>query len=29
VANPWNPDPKVTVRWGEQKWEEMQYSGIT
>ena len=29
VANPWNPDPKVTVRWGEQTWEEMQYSGIT
>ncbi len=29
TANPWNPDPKVTVRWGEQTWEEMQYSGIT
>ncbi len=29
VGNPWNPDPKVTVRWGEQTWEEMQYSGIT
>jgi hypothetical protein len=29
VANPWNPDPKATVRWGEQTWEEMQYSGIT
>jgi Copper type II ascorbate-dependent monooxygenase, C-terminal domain len=29
VSNPWNPDPKVTVRWGEQTWEEMQYSGIT
>ncbi len=29
AANPWNPDPKATVRWGEQTWEEMQYSGIT
>jgi copper type II ascorbate-dependent monooxygenase-like protein len=29
AANPWNPDPKVMVRWGEQTWEEMQYSGIT
>ena len=28
-ANKWNPDPKVTVRWGPQTWEEMQYSGIT
>jgi mono/diheme cytochrome c family protein len=24
-----NPDPSVEVRWGEQTWEEMQYSGIT
>ncbi len=24
-----NPDPKVEVRWGEQTWQEMQYSGIT
>jgi mono/diheme cytochrome c family protein len=24
-----NPDPKVEVRWGEQTWEEMHYSGIT
>ena len=24
-----NPDPKVEVRWGDQTWEEMQYSGIT
>lgn len=23
--NPWNPDPKATVRWGEQSWEEMVY----
>jgi mono/diheme cytochrome c family protein len=29
VANPSNPDSKATVRWGEQTWEEMQYSGIT
>ncbi|MFY9574526.1 MAG: thiol-disulfide isomerase, partial [Blastocatellia bacterium] len=29
TANKWNPDPKVSVRWGPQTWEEMQYSGIT
>ena len=29
LANKWNPDPKVAVRWGPQTWEEMQYSGIT
>jgi hypothetical protein len=29
AANRANPDPKVEVRWGEQTWEEMQYSGIT
>ena len=29
VNNKWNPDPKIDVRWGEQTWEEMQYSGIT
>lgn len=29
VNNPWNPDPTVEVRWGEQTWQEMQYSGIT
>ena len=23
--NPWNPDPKAEVRWGEQSWEEMVY----
>ena len=22
-------DPKATVRWGNQTWEEMQYTGIT
>ncbi|HUF48736.1 MAG TPA: hypothetical protein VMM93_13045, partial [Vicinamibacterales bacterium] len=27
--NPANPDPSVTVRWGDQTWEEMQYTGIT
>jgi hypothetical protein len=21
--NPWNPDPKVEVRWGDQNWDEM------
>jgi hypothetical protein len=29
IANRANPDPKVDVRWGEQTWEEMQYTGIT
>ena len=29
IGNKWNPDPKATVRWGPQTWEEMQYSGIT
>jgi hypothetical protein len=29
TANPYNPDPKATVRWGDQTWEEMQYTGIT
>ena len=28
-ANKWNPDPKKDVHWGEQTWQEMQYSGIT
>ena len=28
-ANRWNPDPKMDVHWGEQTWQEMQYSGIT
>ena len=23
AANPYNPDPNATVRWGEQSWEEM------
>jgi mono/diheme cytochrome c family protein len=27
-ANRFNPDPKVTVKWGDQTWEEMQYSGL-
>lgn len=27
--NPANPDPKVAVRWGEQTWQEMQYTGLT
>lgn len=29
ASNPYNPDPKMDVRWGEQTWEEMQYTGIT
>jgi hypothetical protein len=29
VNSKWNPDPKIDVRWGEQTWQEMQYSGIT
>ncbi len=29
AANKANPDPTVSVRWGEQTWEEMQYTGIT
>jgi copper type II ascorbate-dependent monooxygenase-like protein len=23
-----NPDPTATVRWGDQTWEEMQYTGL-
>lgn len=26
--NPYNPDPKAEVRWGEQSWEEMMYGFI-
>jgi mono/diheme cytochrome c family protein len=26
--NPSNPDPKSEVKWGDQTWEEMQYTGI-
>ena len=29
AANKSNPDPTVPVRWGEQTWEEMQYTAIT
>ncbi|MCI0366356.1 MAG: hypothetical protein L0219_21045, partial [Phycisphaerales bacterium] len=28
-ANRANPDSKTAVRWGDQTWEEMQYTGIT
>jgi mono/diheme cytochrome c family protein len=28
AANKNNPDPKVDVLWGDQTWEEMQYTGI-
>ena len=27
-ANPYNPDPTKTVRWGEQTWEEMMMGGL-
>ena len=27
-ANRSNPDPKMDVKWGDQTWEEMQYTGI-
>jgi hypothetical protein len=26
--NPSNPDPSTDVRWGDQTWEEMQFTGI-
>ena len=28
AANKSNPDPTVAVRWGDQTWEEMQYTGL-
>ncbi len=28
AANKSNPDPKMDVRWGDQVWEEMHYTGI-
>jgi hypothetical protein len=28
AVNRSNPDPTVEVRWGDQTWEEMQYTGI-
>jgi hypothetical protein len=28
AGNPSNPDPSKDVRWGDQSWEEMQYTGI-
>ena len=27
-GNPSNPDPKSDVTWGDQTWEEMQYTGL-
>ncbi len=27
-ANKSNPDPKIDVKWGDQTWEEMQYTGL-
>jgi hypothetical protein len=28
-ANKSNPDPSVDVHWGEQTWEEMQFTALT
>ena len=28
AKNPANPNPKVDVLWGDQTWEEMQYTGL-
>jgi mono/diheme cytochrome c family protein len=28
ATNRFNPDPKVDVKWGDQTWEEMQYTGV-
>ena len=28
AANRANPDPKIAVKWGDQTWEEMQYTGL-
>ncbi len=28
AANKNNPDPKAEVKWGDQTWEEMQYTGL-
>jgi hypothetical protein len=28
AANKSNPDPKADVTWGDQTWEEMQYTGV-
>ena len=29
LANKSNPDPTALVRWGDQTWEEMHYTGVT
>jgi mono/diheme cytochrome c family protein len=28
ASNKNNPDPKIDVKWGDQTWEEMQYTGF-
>ena len=28
AKNKSNPDPKMDVKWGDQTWEEMQYTGV-
>lgn len=29
AANKWNPDPSVDVHWGDQTWQEMQFTAIS
>jgi hypothetical protein len=29
VANKSNPDPTIDVTWGDQTWEEMQFTAFT
>jgi hypothetical protein len=29
TANESNPDPTIEVRWGDQTWEEMMFTGMT
>jgi hypothetical protein len=28
ASNKHNPDPSINVKWGDQTWEEMQYTGF-
>ena len=28
ASNKDNPDPSIDVKWGDQTWEEMQYTGF-
>lgn len=29
ATNKWNPDPSVDVHWGDQTWQEMQFTAIS